>query len=330
MKIIGWPKYSNKLSNPYNYLLYTHVSDNDTKIYEYSFLNVILKNYDILHIHWPSIDSNLWYKAIIKFLIKCFILFYVKLRKVKIVWTVHNIESHDINNKFCTWIDSKYMNLFVKKIDAIISLSCSGEELVINKYPQLVKVKKYVCYHGHYKDYYKKKTATRLSSREHLQLPKEQFLILFFGMLRPYKNIISLINVFNECGVNNVGLVIAGKARSKAYKRRIIEAIGLSPSIYFFDKHVSDGDLKYFFIASDLVVLPFVQILNSGSAILSLSFSRPVVVPNLGAMPELKNLIGKEWVYTYKGSFNKNVYLNSIHWSKFSLNRTEPNLQELD
>jgi len=51
--------------------------------------------------------------------------------------------------------------------------------------------------------------------------------------------------------------------------------------------------------AADLVVLPYEDILHSGSALLALSFDRPVLVPARGAMDELRRDVGTNWVYTY-------------------------------
>jgi len=39
--------------------------------------------------------------------------------------------------------------------------------------------------------------------------------------------------------------------------------------------------------ASDWVILPYQNILNSGSALLGLSFGRPMIVPQKGSLPEL-------------------------------------------
>ena len=54
--------------------------------------------------------------------------------------------------------------------------------------------------------------------------------------------------------------------------------------------------------ACDLAVFPYREILNSGSAILALSFNRPALVPARGAMAELRDMAGPDWVYTYDGA----------------------------
>jgi glycosyltransferase involved in cell wall biosynthesis len=46
-------------------------------------------------------------------------------------------------------------------------------------------------------------------------------------------------------------------------------------------------DFQIYLNAADVVVLPFSQVLTSGSAIAALSFGKPVIVPALGCLPEL-------------------------------------------
>jgi glycosyltransferase involved in cell wall biosynthesis len=46
-------------------------------------------------------------------------------------------------------------------------------------------------------------------------------------------------------------------------------------------------ELQYFLNASDVAVLPFAEILTSGSAITALSFGLPVILPSIGCLPEL-------------------------------------------
>src|SRR5690606_36127483 len=55
-----------------------------------------------------------------------------------------------------------------------------------------------------------------------------------------------------------------------------------------------------YFRAADLVVLPYREILNSGTALLALSFDRPVLLPEAGAGDELTRRVGSEWVCTYE------------------------------
>ncbi len=56
---------------------------------------------------------------------------------------------------------------------------------------------------------------------------------------------------------------------------------------------------------ADLVVLPYRRMLNSGAALAALSFQRPIMGPAAGAMKEVRDRIGSDFVRTYEGSFGE-------------------------
>ncbi len=64
---------------------------------------------------------------------------------------------------------------------------------------------------------------------------------------------------------------------------------------------VPPEDVQTFFLASDLVVLPYRSVLNSGAVMLALTFGRPVLVPDLGAMGDQQATFGAEWIRLYAG-----------------------------
>ena len=80
-------------------------------------------------------------------------------------------------------------------------------------------------------------------------------------------------------------------------------------------EHVPDVDVQRYLRAADLVVLPFRDITNSASALLALSFDRPVLVPALGAMGELQAIVGTEWVRTYEGELTAEVLAEALEWA---------------
>ena len=91
-----------------------------------------------------------------------------------------------------------------------------------------------------------------------------------------------------------------------------------------------DSRLGLMLRAADLVVLPYRAIQNSGSAILALSADRPVVVPALGAMTELADQVGLDWVHTYDGEFSTDVLIESLHWLRHRTGGDSPDLSGLD
>ena len=81
-------------------------------------------------------------------------------------------------------------------------------------------------------------------------------------------------------------LLIAGRPRGGASTTRLAAAAAADRRIRLPLRFVPDDELQVWLRAADVVVLPFRDILTSGSAILALSFGRPVVAPALGCLPE--------------------------------------------
>jgi len=57
----------------------------------------------------------------------------------------------------------------------------------------------------------------------------------------------------------------------------------LSATSSFFDQ----SEFQVYLNAADVAVLPFVDVLTSGSALLALSFGKPVILPGIGCLLEL-------------------------------------------
>jgi glycosyltransferase involved in cell wall biosynthesis len=114
-------------------------------------------------------------------------------------------------------------------------------------------------------------------------------LVLFFGYIRPYKGLIHLIEAMSIVRKRyDARLLVVGEfyEDSGPYRRRV-EELGLSASVRFVDRYVGNEEVGAFFAASDLVVLPYVSATQSAIAQIALSFDRPVVVTDVGGLPEL-------------------------------------------
>ena len=70
--------------------------------------------------------------------------------------------------------------------------------------------------------------------------------------------------------------------------------------------------------AAQLVVAPYSEVLNSGSALLALTHSRPILLPNRGAMTELQSVVGKDWVRIYEPPLMPETLSDALAWAGFS------------
>lgn len=304
IRVLAWPAYSNKDGNPYNYLLYSAISqvDNRVSITEFRLRRTLQARYDILHIHWPETIFNSprpGYAVFIS-LVWLILIPLLKMRGTKLVWTAHNLREHEVHRP----VLSKFMWFwFVRRVDGLIVLSESSRKSIYKLNPKLANVPTLHTPHGNYRDVYPR-TITRKQARQKLGLPEDATVIGFVGAIRSYKNVPHLINTFNKAAGKNWHLVIAGKVSDADLEQEIRAHASPHNHIHLHLTFVPDSELQTYFLASDLMVFPYRDILNSGSALLSLSFNCPVLVPALGSMRELQDDIGMPWVSTYSDELN--------------------------
>src|SRR6185295_13033913 len=115
--------------------------------------------------------------------------------------------------------------------------------------------------------------------------------------------------------ITNAKLIVAGSAADDV-ARDITKVSEANSNVRLFLEFVNQNDIQKYLRAADLVILPYTQILNSGSAILALSFDRPILVPARGALSELRYVVGPDWVSLYEDQLNPEIVRAAIQWTK--------------
>ncbi|MGB3300487.1 MAG: glycosyltransferase, partial [Phormidesmis sp.] len=235
-----------------------------------------------------------------------------KWRGTKIIWTIHDENPHVVlHQALASW----FQNQLVACTDAHISLCDAGLIAVDKALPRLANKPSFVVPHGHYRGCYPDELS-REEARSHLHLPPETTALLYLGYISPYKNVPHLVNTFghllNKTESGKITLIIAGKPDNDELEQAVRLAAEHDDRIQLHLRFIQDDELQIFFKAADLVVLPFEEILNSGSLLLSLSFNRPVLAPDLGAVSDWKTLIGSDWIRTYQGVLTPEILREAV------------------
>ena len=108
--------------------------------------------------------------------------------------------------------------------------------------------------------------------------------ILFFGLLRPYKGIDTLLRAFQQ--VKGAELWIVGNPRMEAAPLRRLAAEA-SGRVRFVTRFVEDAEIPAIFRRADVVALPYRDIEHSGVLYTALAFGKPLVLSALGGFPEV-------------------------------------------
>jgi len=332
MKIFATPVDANRALNPYTFLLYQHVRKLGVSVTEFSPRTPIwsLKNADIWHIHWPESEANRpnILLAIIGSIRVLLAIVLCRLYGVKIVWTVHNIEPHEKTRKFLKGLVSRAVRHCVS---ALIFLSHSSHRDSERVFGDTSKIPCRIIPHGHYRDVYPKE-INRVDARLRLGLDEQGTVMLFFGQIRPYKNVPQLIKAFARLENDELRLVVAGSTGNCTELSSLIgELSNKDRRVIFVDVFLSDEQLALWICAADLVVLPFRDITNSGSVFLALSYGRRILASNKGAMAEIQRCVGKEWMMLFDGDVNAEILRKALVEKNLAVSQsTRPDLSEFD
>ncbi len=313
LRILADPAFRTRRRNPYNWLLYTALARLGATVDEYTRARAFRGGYDIVHLHWPEhrLHERSRLMAIKRTLNLALGLAWARARGARVVWTMHNLRSHD---DVYPLIERTLWRLVIPQLDGVISLSADGVALARARFPMLARVPSFVIPHGHYRGVYPNEVG-RAEARRRLGIAAEAPVAAFVGQVRAYKNVAGLIAAFRALRRPDAILLVVGRPDPPALEGQLRQLAGSDERVRLHLRFLEDEDLQVYLNAADLVVLPYRQVLNSGSALLALSFDRPVLVPRLGALEELQRTVGDEWVRTYRGAFTADALDEALAWA---------------
>ena len=126
----------------------------------------------------------------------------------------------------------------------------------------------------------------RAEAERILGLPAGRRTLLFFGLIREYKGLDILLRAFDLLD-SRYQLVIAGEPYGSFDKYRRLIDEGRDPaSVHVFPDYIRDSEVKRYFSAADLTVLPYRSATQSGISSVSNHFDVPMVVTAVGGLRE--------------------------------------------
>jgi glycosyltransferase involved in cell wall biosynthesis len=124
--------------------------------------------------------------------------------------------------------------------------------------------------------------------------------LLFFGKVRPYKGIDTLLAAFAAMPPDlDVHLSVAGECTNAELRAELTEFAGRSGGRVTLQlERIPETQLAELLERADAMVLPYRQITTSGSGMLGLGHGRPLVVPDVPELAELPD----DAVFRYDGT----------------------------
>jgi len=207
---------------------------------------------------------------------------------VKLVNTVHNVRwlSEGLTARFPGRILQREI---YRCFDALIFHTHHSRQEFVEAFGRMPKHSRIIP-HGNYLFHRPESIIPREEARLRLGLKPQDRVCLFFGVLRRYKGLPVLLEAFAEVQrqLPRARLLIAGApyfdADVEGLRRRAEE---LKLDVLWDLRYIPAGELPLYFSACDLVVLPYERVYQSGVLQLAFAFARPVVVTEVGGLPEV-------------------------------------------
>jgi glycosyltransferase involved in cell wall biosynthesis len=217
---------------------------------------------------------------------------YFKILGKKLVFTAHNIDDQARNGQKRSFVNKFSLMFLYNIVDHVLVHTSKMESQLIEEFG-IAKEKITVVPHG-INDVIPEARVTRLEAKQQLAFGLNDKILLFFGNIAPYKGLEDLIRALAELidEDDRFRLVIAGPVKAKDCEgywqklEKMIQALRLSDYVRKEVRFIPDEDVGVFFKASDVSVLPYKRIYQSGVLLLSYRQGLPVIAADVGSLRE--------------------------------------------
>lgn len=193
----------------------------------------------------------------------------LKKKNIRVVFICINVFEHEDNA-----VKKCLTKFILRKVDDFIVHS-ELEKIKLLEFNRTATVKKHLLPLFEY-DY---RPVIRQDSKLHL---------LFFGFVRPYKGLDTLLKAIGILRDYDISLEIVGEFwNDKDGYIKLIKDLGISDKVTIVDNYVPDNEMSQYFSRADLVVLPYRKSITSGVIATAYGFKKPVLATNVGGFHEV-------------------------------------------
>jgi glycosyltransferase involved in cell wall biosynthesis len=204
-----------------------------------------------------------------------------KQRNIKVTYVVHNVVSHETK----LW-DKWLTRIVLSRANKLIVHSDEEKQRLKDLLPKsTVQVIPHPTYAplSQYSQSYSQNEA-----RLQLNLLPNQPVMLFFGFVRPYKGLNVLLESLTQLKNLSVQLLVVGEFWVSAKETLdFIKQYHLTTQVRIINQYVPNEAIGQYFIASDVVILPYLRASGSGIIQLAYGFGKPVIATNVGGLNDV-------------------------------------------
>lgn len=199
-------------------------------------------------------------------------------KNTKVICIVDNMIPHE--KRFA---DKLLSSFFVKSVDGFITMSEKVAKDVRSFSTKPIQLSPHPIF-NHFGTSINKEEA-----RIKLGLDIQEKVILFFGFIRQYKGLDLLLNAMASEAIKEakIKLMVVGEFYEDAQPYYdMIASLGISDRVILHNEFVADAEVKNYVCAADFIIQPYRNATQSGVTPLAYHFEKPMLVTNVGALPD--------------------------------------------
>ncbi len=236
--------------------------------------SILKYNPEVVHFQWLKVP-------VVDFILLCLI---KTLKKnTKVIFTAHNVLPHNSEESFKNIYGKIY-----RKVDKII-VHDKTTKFELLKLFSISENKVKVIPHG---------LLNIAGIDEEIKIEKPILTFAMLGYLSKYKGVDMLIDAWMGSDYllnnNSVELVIAGTPKKEVLED--LKKIADVPNIRLLDKYLDSDDFNDLLLKSDVLVLPYKEISQSGVLLSGLKYKKTFIVSNVGGLSQPFDLGKVGWV----------------------------------
>lgn len=198
-------------------------------------------------------------------------------KHTKVICQIDNVEPHEHH-----LTDKIFNRYFLSSVDGFIYMSeqVHGELRAYTSAPALFSPHPMFEHFGERQE--------RDEACEHLGLDPRFKYSLFFGLIRDYKGLDTLLEAWARFRREGHKLLIAGEFYASRDKYlSLIERNGLADDVILHDHFIPDSEVRSYFSVAECVVLPYKSATQSGVTQIAYNFCTPIIVTRVGGLAEI-------------------------------------------
>ncbi|WP_439591351.1 glycosyltransferase [Microbacterium sp.] len=270
-------------TNPYIVMLDRSLAvEHDIEHTTFSWRPALFGRVDVMHFHWPEVmlEGDAGWKRLAKRTLFRALLVKLALTRAAIVRTAHNLELPDVDaatRRLLLALERRTDHRII--LNPVTTSPWSSPMTLIP--------------HGHYRDWFAEfPKASAVAGR-----------IGYFGLIRRYKGVEHLVEAYAAAADEDaaISLRLGGRPSTPELEATIRRLVDAAPRTEATLRFLDDAELVDIATSSQIVVLPYRFMHNSGGALAALSLDRPVLVPRTEVNELLSAEVGAGWVHQFDG-----------------------------